>query len=203
MIGSSGRRLCSSAVLGLLLAGMLLGGRSTQAAPAAQDALPAEMIGVEWELVSLQPSGESAEDTTGQGITLRFEADGAANGSGGCNRFFTSYTVGDNQSLTFGVIGGTLMACGDPADARERRYYQALEDVSAFSLADGELRLKSGASGELVFAGEPNAPAAPASPPTQLPATGGAGTTPSWMLLAALFSLGLGGWLWRRARAER
>ena len=59
--------------------------------------LPSEMLNVEWSLVSIQSAPGTVENTTGKGLTIKFDASGMANGSGGCNTFRGSYTAGDNQ----------------------------------------------------------------------------------------------------------
>jgi heat shock protein HslJ len=146
------RSFVGSGILALIL-GVLAFVAPVHAAPAQQNgALPPEVTDIEWTLVSLQPPGEAVENTTGQGLTLRFGAENAANGSGGCNVFSTTYSVGDAQNLSFAVIAGTLRSCGDAADMLERRYLQTLQAVTAYSLADGRLTLTTEDGGELVYA---------------------------------------------------
>jgi heat shock protein HslJ len=198
--------LCCTATAALVLLGLLGALPRAQAAPLAQGApLPAEMLGFDWELVSLQAAGTDPEDTTGLGLSLGFEADGSASGSGGCNRFRTSYQTGDAQSLTFTPIASTLIGCPDPISAREQSYLQTLEAVSSFALENGRLRLQA-PDGELVYvspqaAAPPDeAPATPpTTPPTQLPTTGEADLAPLGLLLLALVSLLAGRWLRRLA----
>lgn len=169
----------AGAVLLLILGSVGIAG----AAPARQSALPSGVVDVEWSLVSLRPSGEAAEDTTGLGLTLTLAGDGKIAGSGGCNRFFAGYTVGDGQALSFDPIAGTLIACDPPIAEREQRYFQALEAVSSYNVANGRLTLKSGASGELVYAA--------GGQPAQLPATG-VESWNLWLVLAAVVGLAAG-----------
>jgi|GEM_PF-3233652 len=186
----------------LLILFALVGTPRAQAAPAQQATLPPEMTGVEWALVSLQPAGAAAEDTTGLGLSLLLGTDGSASGSGGCNGFFTGYTAGDAQSLTFSVIAGTLIGCEEPISKREFSYFQILQDVATYSLADGRLTLTSAAGGELIYAApQAAAPTTPA-PPAQLPSTGGEGLAPLWLALAAAASLYAGLRLRRAARTS-
>lgn len=179
---------------GLLLALATLWAPQAQAAPARQAALPTDAVGVEWSLVSLTPAGGAAEDTTGGGITLTLNADGTANGSGGCNNFNAGYTLSDGGGLEFGPAASTLRLCGDPADRRESAFYLALDAIDSYSLADGRLTLTGGGA-ELVFASGAAAPPATTTPPATLPPTGGETATALLLLLAAL---GVAGGLWLR-----
>jgi LPXTG-motif cell wall-anchored protein len=168
--------------------------------------LPPELLGIELELITLQQAGTAAEDTTGLGMTLLFEAEDRANGSGGCNRFMTGYTVGDAQRLTFDPIASSLRLCGEPADGREQRYLATLEAVTAYNLATDRLRLTTDDGSELVYAVPSPTAAVPAAPPTQLPQTGDDRLPPS-VALGALASLALGsialGFCLRRRAATR
>ncbi|MCG8346937.1 MAG: META domain-containing protein [Chloroflexales bacterium] len=180
------RSFVGSGVLALIL-GVLAFVAPVHAAPAQQnDALPPEVTDIERALVSLQAPGEAAEDTTGQGLTLRFGPENAANGSGGCNTFSTTYSVGDAQSLSFTPIASTRRSCGEAADMLERRYLQTLQAVTAYSLADGRLTLTTEDGGELVYASQAT------TQPIQLPTTGNNEYGPLWMILVAALSAAAG-----------
>ncbi|MFO7168282.1 MAG: META domain-containing protein [Chloroflexota bacterium] len=129
---------------------------------------PAEMLGVEWSLVSLQDASGATQDMTGAGMTIRFEQDGMAFGSGGCNTFRGGYTVADGQQLTFSALAATLMACEQALMDRETVYLQALDDVSAYRL-DGSSGL------QLIFGNGQGVLRFTAGQPTTLPATAEAG----------------------------
>ncbi len=77
-------------------------------------------------------------------ITAEFK-DGKLSGSGGCNQYFTGYTVKpcDKTSgqIQIGKIGSTLRLCSEEIDAQESSYFQALEQVSEYSLTDEGLIL--------------------------------------------------------------
>ncbi len=77
-------------------------------------------------------------------ITAEFK-DGKLSGSGGCNQYFTGYTVEplDQTSgkIQIGKIGSTLRGCSEEIDAQESSYFQALEQVSEYSLTDEGLIL--------------------------------------------------------------
>ena len=97
--------------------------------------------GRDWVLISLG-------DRTGpvgagnQPLTLRF--DGAtlqASGFGGCNRFTASFTsFGD--SLLFGPIASTKMACVG-VDELERSYFNTLQSIKSYSVSEPVLTLNA------------------------------------------------------------
>ncbi|MBA4013127.1 MAG: META domain-containing protein [Phenylobacterium sp.] len=104
------------------------------------------LVGSEWRL----------EDLLGGGIidrshlTLTLAKDGSAAGSGGCNRYFGTWTqTGDK--LTIGKMGSTMMACAPSLMEQEGKYLKALESASAYSFtADGALLIAT-AAGPLKF----------------------------------------------------
>jgi putative lipoprotein len=90
-----------------------------------------------WNLVSLN-SRSLIEDTL---ITLQFE-NFQAFGSGGCNRYNTSYERRGN-SLNFGLVTSTAKECEEPAGilAQESEYYTALERVLVNRIENQQLQL--------------------------------------------------------------
>lgn len=105
------------------------------AAPAmAQDELELPVEGPVWDLVVPD------ESLTGSGANLAL-ADGTAAVHGGCNTYFGSYEL-DGDSLTFGELAGTRMACGPAETAVEDYFLGALEGVAGYAvLDDGTLQL--------------------------------------------------------------
>jgi heat shock protein HslJ len=72
--------------------------------------------------------------------TLAF-ADGQASGNGSCNSFGSSYKV-RNDTLTFGPMMSTLMACMDTGVMeQESAYLAALASVAKYSLENDRLIL--------------------------------------------------------------
>src|SRR6478672_11799752 len=93
-------------------------------------ALPAVIVSGPWELVAFgQPDGD-VEDTRGTNITASFNVDGRVSGSGGCNRYSGSYTVGKGGALELQGFMTTRMACLEPIMGRELRYLKALGQVT-------------------------------------------------------------------------
>jgi len=74
-------------------------------------------------------------------LTIAFAA-GRGSGSGGCNRFTGTYEE-DGESISFGPLAATRMACVDEAMTAERAYFAALETVSSWSATDAELTLSN------------------------------------------------------------
>ena len=88
------------------------------------------------------------EDIAGRGVidmshtTIEFLEDGKVGGDTGCNRYFGSYeTSGD--SITFGPLAGTRKACAESLMNQEMAFYQAMEKVNRWEIADtGLLHLR-------------------------------------------------------------
>lgn len=100
--------------------------------------------GVNWLLRSHVLDGDLMELPGGILVTLRLE-DGTASGTGGCNRYSVSYTL-DGDSLTFGAIASTFMACLGPAGDAEAAYLENLGAVALWA-SDGASLTLSDASG--------------------------------------------------------
>ncbi len=135
-------------------------------APVATDAATEEetvmedsmLQGVRWVLVSyLNAAGETVEALADHEVTAEFNADGQLGGSGGCNRYFASYTV-DGDALTIGQAGSTMMAC-EPAEVMEQeaQFLAALTAAAGWSIADNQLHIldANGQTVALFAASEP------------------------------------------------
>lgn len=103
-----------------------------------------------WNLGEYGVSG-AMTDSVGS-ATIRFDGDNkTASGSTGCNSFSGDYSV-DGDSLTFGQIAATEIACQEPFGVmdQERDFLRILSAMTTFEVSESELRLKS-PGGELVF----------------------------------------------------
>jgi len=69
-------------------------------------------------------------------VTIRFESDGSAGGSAGCNSFAGGYTAGDDGSLSIEAGGMTQMACEEPLMRLETAYVAALGEVTSWQVLD-------------------------------------------------------------------
>jgi len=80
-----------------------------------------------------------AEDVDGGGVidnaqtTLTINADGSANGSGGCNRFMTSATI-DGSKLSFKPAAATRMMCPPALMDQEQKFFSALERTRSYAI---------------------------------------------------------------------
>ena len=106
----------------------------------------APLVGTEWRLEDLLGGGVIDNSH----VTLKLESDGAGGGTGGCNRYFTSWkSQGDR--LTLGKGGSTLMACAPALMNQEGKYLRALEAARSYAFTpDGALVIAT-AQGALKF----------------------------------------------------
>jgi heat shock protein HslJ len=84
----------------------------------------------------------------GSTLTLSLTADEAA-GSSGCNTFRGGYTT-SGDTITFGDLASTMMACSDPLNTQETSYLGALDSATTFAVSGDQLTIQTG-SGELVY----------------------------------------------------
>ncbi|MGV6875169.1 META domain-containing protein [Pseudochelatococcus sp. B33] len=89
-----------------------------------------------WVVVKI--GGE--DPTNGSLIILELHADGSVSGSGGCNRFRSTFEFA-RDTIRFDRVAGTMMACSPALMAQEQRFYKALEDARAWRRTDGKLEL--------------------------------------------------------------
>jgi heat shock protein HslJ len=141
------------------------------------------LVGASWRLTSFGPVGATNPVTGNATITLEFGEDGQAGGHGGCNSYGGPYTVQDD-SLEFGEITSTLIACADEAvTQQEQQYLEALRTASRFTIEGDTLRIAyQNDGGELIFARSSGATQtdmavtalpSPAEPPERIEFDGG------------------------------
>lgn len=109
---------------------------------------PVELLAVgEWLVESL--AGESVAEEPP--LTLDFSADRRIAGSGGCNRFGGSFSIG--EGLTIGPdLRSTLMACPEPVMATERRLMDWLPTIQRFDFDDNGRLVLAAADGTTLVA---------------------------------------------------
>jgi len=79
------------------------------------------------------------EDTE---VTATFKSEeGQVTGSGGCNGYFGSYEVNDDNLSIPGPIGATEMSCGEQKDTQEREYFSILQTAESYEIEDGKLTI--------------------------------------------------------------
>jgi len=88
------------------------------------------------------------EDLGGAGVldrveaTLGFPEAGKVAGSGSCNRFFGTVEI-SGESIRFGPLGSTRMACVEAVGIQEGKYLKALQDAERFRLDGSTLLIYS------------------------------------------------------------
>ena len=87
-----------------------------------------------------------AEDILGGGViddaqtTLTVTADGAASGSGGCNRYFSKASI-SGRNISFAEIGSTYMQCPPALMNQERKFLDVLSKTRSYKMETGKLVL--------------------------------------------------------------
>ena len=121
---------------------------------------PSALTGRVWILTRLVNEGREQPLSQGHAATLRFQpGDHTISGSGGCNSFGGSYSIFGN-SLRFGEMRSTLIACLDTAAMdQESAYLQALGAVESYRL-DGDTLTLEGGSGRTAITFSPAGAAA-------------------------------------------
>jgi heat shock protein HslJ len=105
-----------------------------------------------WRLEAFGAGDVRVPPVEGTEITLSFTADGQANGTGGCNRYFGSFETGESGALSFGPLGSTRMACPTEIMNQETALFRALDDTSRYEIDGVRLSLFSGdGTGVLTF----------------------------------------------------
>ena len=107
------------------------------------DSDAADVEGVEWRLVELT----GVDIPAGASPTLLLE-EGTASGDAGCNRFTGGYTL-DGDSIEFGALAVTLMACEPDLGEFETAYLAALGSAGTIEVSADEMIVSSGDGGNV------------------------------------------------------
>ena len=100
------------------------------------------------EQIQLEPNRTYAVEWIGERplidnsyLTITLDDDGRAFGTAGCNHWFASYTIKEQQ-ISFGPAGATRMACAPALMEQEQRFLEALGKVERWDVSPTEqLRL--------------------------------------------------------------
>ena len=100
------------------------------------------LTGTTWQLAFYLDDDAFTSVLADTEITALFGDDGQLTGSAGCNNYFGSYEV-EGDTITFGLLGSTLMACPEPAGImdQEMAYFTALGSTVAYRIEGDELEL--------------------------------------------------------------
>ncbi|HEY4228690.1 MAG TPA: META domain-containing protein [Thermoanaerobaculia bacterium] len=108
----------------------------------ADQAPTASLEETTWELVTL--GGAPLPDGIKRAPNLRLEpGEKRLVGFGGCNRVFGQYAL-DGESLKLSPLGTTKMGCLGSAMPLEKRFLDALERVSTYTISGSTLALRAG-----------------------------------------------------------
>lgn len=138
-------------LVGLLMAGCSQGGPATPApTPDARTSAPTaaavSLDDTRWQASQLGGSPVLEGST----VTAAFGADGSLAGSGGCNRYRTTYTTVDTTITIDGAVASTMMACDQAVMAQEAAFFAALTGVRSFAVSGEELTLSDDAGTALL-----------------------------------------------------
>lgn len=101
-----------------------------------------------WKLVSITQDGVTTAVPEGVKVDAAFE-NGRVAGSAVCNRYFAQYKASNDETISIGDIGATMMMCPNHHDF-ERLYLRMLKDSTRFEARGGTLVLST-PSGSLRF----------------------------------------------------
>ncbi len=110
--------------------------------PAAGSATPENAT---WRLTGL-PGRELPGAGEREAVTVRF-ADGRITGFSGCNQLVGSYTL-DGEKLVLGQLGGTMMACPEPARSTEDQFLKAFSGTMRVVVEGDNLTLVPESGGD-------------------------------------------------------
>jgi len=82
-------------------------------------------------------------------ITMEFGTDGRISGRSGCNRYTGSFAYA-GETLKVSPLAGTHMACPPPQMEVERRFHEAVAQVTRVQLSDDRELVLSGSTGPLL-----------------------------------------------------
>ncbi len=137
---------------------------------ARADMDPADLLGTEWRLVSLN----GAAPVEGSTITIEFADDGSASGMAGCREYTATYAAsGDEIRFPSQSMSGDDACLEDEAIyLQEGRFTDALTWATNYRLGEGRLEIETARGEVLSFEPSPRAPAVrpehagPGFPPT-------------------------------------
>lgn len=117
-------------------------------AEAAPEPLP--LVGTAWSLEAVGSGTDAVSSpVAGTEVTISFADDGSASGSGGCNAFNTSYET-DGNTIGFGPVASTAMACEPDVSDQEAAVFGALESAATYEIVGDVLTLSDADGGFLV-----------------------------------------------------
>lgn len=114
----------------------------------------ADLANTSWTIVSYNNGAEAVVSVIeGTNPTILFGADGELSGSAGCNNFFGTYQL-DQENISIGTLGSTEMFCEAPEGAmdQETALLAALPMASTWQILGDELWLRSAEDAIVIIA---------------------------------------------------
>lgn len=110
-------------------------------AETAGDPTSDSLVNTSWQLTAFGPAAAALPVVPDSTVTLEFSADGMAGGNTGCNSYGGDYTA-EGDTLSFGEMVSTLMACADETVmAQEQAYLAALQTANRFEVTADQLTI--------------------------------------------------------------
>jgi len=116
------------------------------AAVATFSAVSSDLAGTSWTATMVNNGREAVVGVIeGAALTAEFSADGGLSGSGGCNRFTTTWESDGESLITIAPPASTMMACADPEGVmdQEMQYLAALTTASTYTVEGNRLELRT------------------------------------------------------------
>jgi heat shock protein HslJ len=125
---------------------------ATPEPPTATPDPDAGLRGKTWKMTSYFDGSAMQTKLAGTTVTVLLSEDGSVSGSGGCNTFGGTYTVGGDGTLAIGPLGVGQATCAEPEGIMEQEaaYLAALGSAARYTLEGGQLYIQGG-SGEVVI----------------------------------------------------
>jgi heat shock protein HslJ len=144
----SGTRLAVRRASALALGMVVL--VAVAACSSSSTATTADLEGT-WQLSSVT-TADGQQVTVPEGVSPTLQVQGEqVSGNAGCNTFSGGYTL-DGDTIAFGPLASTRMACADPVNAVESAYLAALDAVNQVALDGNTLTLSvSGGDPTLIY----------------------------------------------------
>ena len=125
-----------------LAAALILG-----CAQAPQQAAPAGLTGVIWQLVKFQGGDGKVLTPAGEKYTLEFDADGRVRARVACNRGTGSFKTDGKSQIEFGPMAVTRAMCPPGSMDMHDQVLKQLPHVRSYVMKDGHLFLSLMADG--------------------------------------------------------
>ena len=102
-----------------------------------------DLVNTYWRLVSYGETGSETQVAEGTDVTLQFEDDGQAGGSGGCNTFGAQYEIKAGGGISITDVVSTLMACtNENLMDQESQYFDALQSANSYEVLGEDLTIQ-------------------------------------------------------------